>query len=165
MHLNRKQLRLLIESVILNESEGKLVSQKTVLEILNQFFGYMQGIRMGSDKEVRSFYKIMQDNNIGIDNKDLEVLFARLNDNDAGHQLGSGKAGSDTQSGPNKYSLDRKSYDILLTMNKIRGKLSDSDFKLDPKFDLFQKSSIAFKQTYQDINSQDKNYLTIPEIK
>tara|TARA_R110001606_G_scaffold384191_1_gene546929 strand:+ start:441 stop:953 length:513 start_codon:yes stop_codon:yes gene_type:complete len=169
MKISRSQLRRLIESTIYEAAtgEGKFVNQDNVINILTMFFGYMEGLRNpniidDNSKNIRAFYKLAQDSQSTLDNDKIALLFDRLLNFD-GHQLASGKAGSD-QTTPNKYSLDRESYGVLVQMDKLNKKMGAKSFGLEPIYDFGQKKSLPFSYTYNDIKKQNKDYMKIPEM-
>ena len=189
MRLNRRQLRRLINEAIgdkLKDTIGKkaksnvdaskkdkkpsepsamTIAQNVVLTALTMFFGFMEGLRDpgtidDKTKNVRAFYKLMQDNNLNIDNGDLDSFFDRMIEGT--HDLNAAYA--DDKKDP-QYSLDPGSFKVLQNMYKIYTKMDAAGFKNEPKFDFSQKKSIAFSETYFGIKNQDKDYLTIPNIK
>ena len=148
-----------------SEPSGKMISQDVVLTALTMFFGFMEGLRDPSTfddktKNVRAFYKLMQDNNLNIDNDDLDSFFERMKDGP--HDLNLTYV--DDKKDP-KYSLDQESFKTLQNMYNIYKKMDAAGFKNDPVFDFSQKKKIEFSQTIQGIKNQDKDYLTIPDMR
>ena len=148
-----------------SEPSAKMISQDAVLNALTMFFGCMEGLRDPSTfddktKNVRAFYKLMQDNNLNIDNDDLDSFFDRMIDGP--HKLASDYGGAAEDP---RYSLDPDSFKILQNMYKLYTKMDAAGFKVDPAFDFAQLKRKTFSDIYNDIKRQDKDYLTIPDMR
>jgi hypothetical protein len=109
---------------------------------------------------VRAFYKLMQDNNLNIDNDDLDSFFDRMLNGP--HKLDSDYGGAAEDP---RYSLDRDSFKILQNMYKLYTKMDAAGFKVDPAFDFAQLKRAGFNKTYYDIKNKDPDYLTIPDMR
>lgn len=163
MKLTRQSLRKLIIEAILNESDLTPQRQEPVLNIFNEFFGLLNGIRAEKDAKaehgLRSFYKIMQDKDLMIDTKEVDQLFEAMMD------LPDSYASTEN---PPRYSINRDSLNTIQKMAKLAVALKKAGFKYKPLYNFKQHKTPSagtnITQTIRGIKSKDKKYLTIPPL-
>lgn len=163
MKLTRQSLRKLIIEAILNESDLTPQKQDVVLNIFNEFFGLLNGIRAEKDAKaehgLRSFYKIMQDKDLMIDTKEVDQLFEAMMD------LPDSYASTEN---PPRYSINRDSLNTIQKMAKLAVALKKAGFKYKPLYNFKQHKTPSagtnITQTIRGIKSKDKKYLTIPPL-